>query len=307
MKIVKKLTVDITHLNARVDTFISEQFDHISRSQVSTIIAKGGVCINGKLIKRPSKRLKQNDIIELSYSVEEESTDSRLTVYEFPLEILYEDSNLVAVNKPAGMVVHPGVNTGENTLVHALLHVRPVVRHVGGERNGLIHRLDKDTSGVILIAKTSTALRYYSSLFENRKIKKKYAGIIQGDFSSLEEGVSVIGGYMRRIGDRKKFGLFKHPPGKLSSTKVIFSQLFSHKGEDYSLLSIYPKTGRTHQIRVHLKSIGKPLVGDVIYGGLQHSHLLLHATNLEFRALDGKQKRIEAPLPDYFLSFIKSV
>lgn len=221
---------------------------------------------------------------------------------------VYEDENLLVINKPAGLIVHPKNATDiQESVVSWLIKEYPNIENVGepfiasgteSPRAGIVHRLDKDTSGLLVVAKNNDSFYYLKSLFQNRKIQKHYYALVYG---RPKEGHSVIDAPMGRVGLKRTIKLDgkKLIDGKSAVTEYTIKQGYNK----YTLLDVAPKTGRTHQIRVHLQSIGCPIVGDPIYGpkGWQKptglTHLFLHAYKLEFTTQDGKSLVLECELP----------
>jgi 23S rRNA pseudouridine1911/1915/1917 synthase len=250
----------------RLDQYLATMFSDFSRSVVQRVIDAGGVLVNGKPAKA-SYRVRQGDRIRIE---KPEPTHPQPVAEEIPLDILYEDEFLAAVNKPADMVVHPAKGHWSGTLVNALRFHFDQLSGVNGDyRAGIVHRLDRDTSGVILIAKEEQTHRDLSQLFEQRKIFKEY--------------VALTAGVLDRDSDYIEGRIAHHPHDRV---KMIVSDDEEDDGKDavsyyevierfrgYSFCRIQPRTGRTHQIRVHLASIGCPVLADKVYGGRDRLHL----------------------------------
>ncbi|MDD5710920.1 MAG: RluA family pseudouridine synthase [Candidatus Colwellbacteria bacterium] len=224
--------------------------------------------------------------------------------------IIYEDENLLAINKPAGLLVHRGQNTGEETLVDQLLIEFPELAGVGDspssklERPGIVHRLDKDTSGVILIARNQSYFDYLKNLFRDRRIKKTYRAVVLGLF---KEKVGVINAPIGiKAGSTKR----TTHAGKNIKAAVTRYRILKELG-GFSYIEAYPETGRTHQIRVHFNAIGHPIAGDKLYGGKlavrAAERQMLHAYSLEFPIAPGKNMVITADLPEDFVSLLNSL
>jgi len=213
------------------------------------------------------------------------------------IKIIYEDKDILAINKPTGLVVH-----GENSLVDWLIKKYPEIKGVGEdpERPGIVHRLDKDTSGVLLIAKNQKSFEYLKEQFQNRKIKKKYIVLVCGKLK-VESGVIDL-----------PIGRSKTPLKRLASEKArgklreaITEYKVIKKFDNYTLVEAFPKTGRTHQIRVHFKAIGHPVAGDKLYGRQNNlNRQFLHANSLEFNLLNGARIKLEADLPEDLKNFL---
>jgi 23S rRNA pseudouridine1911/1915/1917 synthase len=282
----------------RLDRYASEYLNILSRSQmkVRSVEAK----LNGKTVKL-SKPVHAGDVLELSW---QDQIAETLEPENIPLDILYEDDRIVVVNKAAGMVVHPGAGNHGGTLANALLFRRLRKNRVSGNpetfRTGIVHRLDKDTSGVIIAAYDDRALAFLASQFKAGKTKKRYAALVRGTPAD-SEGI-ITGSLVRDPRDRKRFTVSAVPgKGKVSLTRYRVIRSWG----DYSLVLVRPKTGRTHQIRVHLKSIGHPVAGDPVYGSRDlpflRKGLMLHAYSLEITLPDHDiPSRFTAPLPPLF-------
>jgi 23S rRNA pseudouridine1911/1915/1917 synthase len=265
-------------------------------------VRRGGVSLG------QSDRVRPGDVLEFSLPA---AAPSELAPAAIPLSILYEDEHLVAVDKPPGMVVHPGANTGGDTLVHALLaHCRGGLSGVGGvERPGIVHRLDKETSGVVVAAKTDAAHRALAAQFAGRTVRKEYLALVAG-------APELAAGEIRRpIGrhprQRHRMAVVAGPGGRAAHTDWAVEERF---GGAAALLRCVLHTGRTHQIRVHLRSLGHPLLGDAAYGwkaaaGLPRPpRVMLHAERL---ALDhpatGRRLELRAPAPEDFRGLIAAL
>jgi len=229
------------------------------------------------------------------------------------IKIVYEDNNLLVVNKPSGLITHPkNSEDKQDSLTGWLVEKYPEIKTVGEDplRPGLVHRLDKDTSGLLVIAKTQDSFFYLKSLFQEKKIKKFYLALVNG---KPKEPKGIIDAPMGRIGMKRTTQL--HGKKKLKDEKTAVTEYkvirsYSLGTSRYSLLEVSPHTGRTHQIRVHLKSIGTPIAGDPIYGHKNPkgpSRLFLHAYKLQFTSPDGKSLAFETDLPDDLQKFINEL
>lgn len=263
----------------------------LSRSEAQRLIKGGQVTVNGQPAK-PAYRLEEGDTVLIRIPIPEPDEVAAETI---PLDVLYEDADLVAINKPAGMVVHPAFGNRTGTLVNAALARWPEMRGVGGEgRAGVVHRLDKDTSGVIILARTPAALRALQQQFKTHTVAKRYLALVEGIPSSSSGVIDApIGRDPRR---RKRMAVVRG--GRDSVTRYDLLEEF----EANSLLAIEPQTGRTHQIRVHLAWLGHPVVGDRVYGfrrqRLRLKHSFLHAASLQVdQPTSGERLTFEAPLP----------
>jgi 23S rRNA pseudouridine1911/1915/1917 synthase len=287
----------------RLDRYVSEHLGLLSRSQIKSRSVESK--LNGKTVKL-SKPVRPGDVLELRWL---DKIPEILEPENIPLDILYEDGRTVVVNKAAGMVVHPGAGNHSGTLANALFFRRLRKNPVpgGGEtlRTGIVHRLDKDTSGVIIAAYDDKALAFLAAQFKAGKTKKRYAALVHGTPAD-NEGL-ITGSLVRDPRDRKRFVVSAVPgKGKVSVTRYRVIRSWGA----YSLLLVRPKTGRTHQIRVHLKSIGHPVAGDPVYGyrdpPFLRKGLMLHAYSLEITLPDHEFPSLfKAPLPPLFRENIR--
>jgi len=294
----------------RLDVFLSEKLS-ITRTKVKDMVEGGHVRVNGKI---PKVSLKIKKSMEIEGEIPEEEPLS-LTPEDIPLEILYEDEYFLAINKPADMVVHPSFGHSSGTLVNAVLAylkqpgIVSELRTLNSEaaagaalRPGIVHRLDKDTTGVILVAKDSKTQEMLSCLFKERSVKKTYRAIVEGN--AKKQQWTVEGNIGRHPVERKEMAVLK-TGGRTAET--AFNVLKMLKGFTY--LEVYPKTGRTHQIRVHLVHAGYPIVGDKTYGKKAKTlapRPLLHAYRIEFiHPVKDISMKIEAPVPPDMEEFIK--
>ncbi len=304
----------------RLDLFLTHhcpgawQTEERSRSVMQRMIAGGQMTLNGQRAK-PSTRLKSGDLIEI-HSVPLQ--DSSLDPEPLPLDILYEDEDCIVVNKAPGMVVHPGLGKQSGTLVNALLHHCRNLQGIGGERRpGIVHRLDKDTSGVMVIAKHGQAFHQIASQFKERRVRKEYLALVWGELDKKRGVIDRPIG--RHRGDRKRMSsIHCLPRSREAITEWQVEESFEvglrrHRFSSITLLRLNPRTGRTHQIRVHLADQGYPVVGDRIYGpkrqGLIKNPMevpglvdfprqALHAERLGFsHPCTGVTLEFQAPLP----------
>jgi 23S rRNA pseudouridine1911/1915/1917 synthase len=266
--------------------------------------------LNGKISKL-SKKIKQGDCLEIYYS---DPPPTDLTPENIDLDIIYEDEDVCVINKPQGMVVHPAGGNVTHTLVNALLaHCRDLKKcfTAGEQRPGIVHRLDKETSGVIITAKNVSAHEFLSKQFKERKVKKVYLALVQGRPDS-EKG-SLETWIFRDPGHRKRFAsaaINTHPPFKARKALTNFKVIKTW--EEVSLLSLMPHTGRTHQLRVHMKYLGCPIIGDDLYGTKKSrssaGELMLHAYKLAIKIpASHRIGQFKAPLPPRFKSFIREL
>lgn len=224
-----------------------------------------------------------------------------------PLDILYEDDDLLVLNKPPGISVHPSLHEPSGTLADALLSSFPELRGVGDPaRPGIVHRLDKDTSGVLVVAKNQEAYAELKELFRSRKIEKEYTAIVAGRVKAPRGTITLPIG---RVGMRRGVEGPGRPLGKVR--EAITNFVVRRRFRDATLLALHPKTGRMHQLRVHLAAIGHPVLGDKLYGGkhalLRASRQMLHASSLTFSRLDGKRYTFEADPPEDFQETLRTL
>jgi len=286
----------------RLDLFLTLIHGKLSRSKIRTIINDGGVRINDIQCYKPNHKVCVGEVIELSYKQISES--HKIIPQDLPIEIIYEDEQILAINKPTGQVVHPATGHWEKTLMNAVSFHRKSTKEIGErQRAGLIHRIDKDTSGIVLIGKTSEALWHFSKQFAERKVEKKYIAVVIGDIQKALGGDGkLIQNYLGRNKKvRKKITEIRPPKGRLAITKFTYIKKCKVGKKQVSVVEASPKTGRTHQIRVHLNRIGYPILGDVIYGRKnKYKRLMLHAWTIKVRNIKGKLLNLEAPLPSSF-------
>ncbi len=288
--------------NQRLDKFLLSKLG-LSRSKIQKLIHNGNVKINQKVISIPHHKVKRNEIVEVRILPISPTT---LEAENIPLNVLYEDEELIVINKPAGLIVHPAGEKKTQTLVNALLnHCGEEILKIGGnERGGLVHRLDKNTSGVMVIAKTEKTHNEIARQFKERETEKIYIALVWGIIKENTGEINIPIG--RSIGDRKKMSIFS---AKARESRTLFT--VKERFEDFALLELELKTGRTHQIRVHLSSLGHPIIGDEVYGGKKRitssslkkikdkiTRQLLHAHKLKFYHPTLKKiMEFEAPLP----------
>jgi len=269
----------------RLDIFLANREPTLSRSALQRLIEEGRIRINGQRVK-PSQKVKPGDRIVLEIP---RPQPLELKPEPIPLEILYEDEDLLVLNKPPGLVVHPAPGHWSGTLVNALLHhfqsAGGSLSSVGGkERPGLVHRLDKETSGVMVVAKTDQAHRGLAAQFKRHSLARTYEALAWGAMKKLEGMIALAIG--RDVKERKKFSPRTTRPRDAATAYRVSERL----GKLATLLEVFPRTGRTHQIRVHLAALGHPVLGDVTYGGSKVRELegvmiprvMLHARTLGF-------------------------
>ena len=288
--------------NIRVDKLLSERFPDLSRANIQRLIEQGKITLNGGKL-RPAYKGKIGDIIQIE---DEEPKEIELKPENIPLDVLYEDNDIIVINKAKGMVVHPGNGNPDGTLVNAILaKCKDSLSGIGGEiRPGIVHRLDKDTSGVIIVAKNDKAHMELSRQIQAREVKKIYWALVRGIIKENEATINMPIG--RSTKDRKKMAVRKDGKEAITHFKVL------KRWGAYTLLEVHIETGRTHQIRVHLSQIGYPVVGDAVYSNGKNPFgvegQMLHAKSIEFMHPTKKEKlKIEAPLPEYFVEVLNKL
>lgn len=287
---------------ARLDKVIAAKYEKMSREAVQRLIEDENIKVNGKKAKA-SYKVNEGDKIEIK---EEEPREIGLKPQEIPLDIVYEDDDIIVINKAKGMVVHPGNGNLDGTLVNAVMAIcKDSLSGIGGEiRPGIVHRLDKDTSGLIIVAKNDEAHINMSNQIKERKVKKTYIALVRGTVKENEATINMPIGRSNK--DRIKMAVTRN--GKYAVTH--FKVLERYNG--FTLLEVNIETGRTHQIRVHLAEIGYPVVGDEIYSNGKNPFnvkgQMLHAKKLEFsHPITKKKMELEAPLPEYFENVLKNL
>ncbi|GAA5481880.1 RluA family pseudouridine synthase [Haloferula sargassicola] len=290
---------------SRLDAFLASRLDDLSRSRIQALIRDQHIRRNGQPAK-PRDAVALGDRIQIDLP---EAVPAEAQPEEIPLAVLYEDDDLLVLDKAEGMVVHPAAGNPDGTLVNALLHhCRGRLSGIGGvERPGIVHRLDKDTSGCLVVAKTDTAHRSLVDQFAGRTTSKRYLAVVQG--TPPAEGDTVFTHIARHPVNRMKMAVVTPPAGKPSITDY---RVLSHDpatGSSLVLCDLH--TGRTHQIRVHMLHLGCPLIGDPIYGKparqkAQPGRMMLHAWQLEFdHPADGRRMKFEAPIPPEYTPWLQ--
>ncbi len=293
----------------RLDAYLTEQLPDFSRTRLQALIGQSQVIVNGKTA-RPSRKLKGGEHIVVTVPPPKTLA---IEPERIQLSILYEDRYLLVVNKPWGMVTHPGAGVVTGTLVNALLsHCGSSLSGIGGAlRPGIVHRLDKDTSGLLVVAKEERSHRHLSEQIRARTVTRKYTALVAGILAAESGTIDrPVGRHPRK---RKQMAITV--AGRSAVTHFLVLQRLAH----YTLVSLRLATGRTHQIRVHMASIGHPVVGDLVYNQLSSGteaaraafgiggHLL-HSCELSFRhPVGGRLLKFEAPLPDSFSRLIESL
>ena len=288
--------------NMRLDAYISSKEENMSRTNIQRLIEEGNVLVNGQK-KKISYKVQMGDNIEINIP---EAKETNIRAENIPLEIVYEDKDIIVVNKPKGMVVHPANGNPDGTLVNAIMNIcKDSLSGIGGEiRPAIVHRLDKDTSGLLIVAKNDLAHINMSKQIKDREVKKIYIALVKGNINENEATINMPIG--RSTKDRKKMAVRKDGKEAITHFKVL------KRYGDYTLLKVKIDTGRTHQIRVHLAEIGHPVVGDMVYSKGKNEFgvegQMLHAQSLEFKhPITGQEMHLEADLPQYFKNVLKEL
>ena len=292
---MKEYIVSQEEKGKRLDAYISSANTDITRTSAQRLIEDGNILVNGKNVK-VSYKIQENDKISVEIP---KPKQIELKAQEIPIEIIYEDKDIIVVNKPKGMVVHPANGNPDGTLVNAIMAIcKDSLSGIGGEiRPGIVHRIDKDTSGLLIVAKNDNAHVKMSEQIKNHEVKKTYIALVRGVFKENEATIDMPIG--RSTSDRKKMAVNKNGKNAITHIKVL------KRFDKYTLLQVNIETGRTHQIRVHLSHIGYPIVGDYTYSNGKNEFDVigqcLHAKKLEFKhPITQKDMCLEAELPQYF-------
>lgn len=308
-----ELTVESRAHGWRLDHYLCRLFPNYSRALLQKAISEKQVRVNGLEVK-PSRRLRVNDRISVTLP---EIPDSTIPAENIPLEILYEDASLIVINKPAGLIVHPGKGNYTGTLAGALQYHFDTLSDVAGQhRPGIVHRLDRDTSGVLVVAKDNQVHHRLSRQFEQRSVRKQYYAITWGEIAFDSDYIET---FMRVHSRNREKMIACGPGGEAREANTFYEVVERFPG--FTWVRLHPRTGRTHQLRVHMQHLGHPIVADRMYGGrpqLKRSDFdrraavaaldevlirrqALHAFRLEFtHPVSGNAVAFEAPLPDDF-------
>ena len=298
---MKQFIVDKENINKRIDAYLAIKSKELSRVAIQRLISEEKILVNNKKTKS-SYKVQEGDIINLE---EEKPKEVDLKAQDIPIEIIYEDNDIIVVNKPKGMVVHPANGNPDGTLVNAIMAIcKDSLSGIGGElRPGIVHRLDKDTSGILIVAKNDKAHIVLSNQIKNHEVQKTYIALVRGIVKENEATINMPIGRSNK--DRKKMDVVKTGKDAITHFKVLERY---HK-HNCTLLEVNIETGRTHQIRVHLSHIGYPVIGDEVYSSGKNEWNIkgqaLHAKSLKFKhPITKKEMFLEARLPKYFENVI---
>ena len=296
---MSQITITAQESGERIDALLAHS--GFTRSAAARIIAAGGVTRDGKIVKK-SDLTRAGDVFVVT--AEDEPAPASAAAQDIPLDVVYEDADVIVVNKPRGLVVHPAPGHSDGTLVNALLfHCGDSLSGVGGElRPGIVHRLDRDTSGLIIAAKNDAAHLALSAQLSDRSLSRVYEAVVHGRFR--EDAGTVDAPIGRHPVDRKRMAVTDK-----NSRRAVTRWEVVTRYRDFTHVRCILETGRTHQIRVHMAHIGHPLLGDMVYGAGKPEKGLegqcLHARALKFRhPRTGEEIRLESPLPDYFIQVL---
>lgn len=296
---MEKIIVQNNEKGVRLDSYITKKLNDLSRANIQRLIEDGNILVNSAK-QKISYKVNSGDKIEITIP---EPKKIDLKPQDIKVKIVYEDNDIIVVNKPKGLVVHPAVGNPDGTLVNAIMNIcKDSLSGIGGEvRPGIVHRLDKDTTGLLIVAKNDKAHINLSEQIKNREVKKIYIALVRGNIPENEATINMPIG--RSTKDRKKMAVVKNGKEAVTHFKVI------DRFKNYTLLEIKIDTGRTHQIRVHMAEIGYPVVGDMVYSNGKNEFgvegQMLHAKSLDFKhPITGKNMHLEAELPKYFKDII---
>lgn len=299
---MQKIKVDEANISTRLDKFLSTVLSDVSRSKIQAYIDEGFILVNNKK-EKASYKLDINDEIEIADFPKQESD---LVAEDIPLDIVYEDDDLLVINKPCGLVVHPGAGNFEHTLANALKFHSDNLSSLNGDfRPGIVHRLDKDTAGLLVVAKNDNAHAFLAEQLKDHTLGRRYYALVKGVVEE-DEG-RIIAPIGRDKKNRLKMAVdIRNGKDAVTNFRVI------ERFKDYTLIECILETGRTHQIRVHLEYIDHPVIGDPLYGKgnrtLYKDGQLLFAHHISFIHPKSKKKmEFDVPLPDYFKSIVDSL
>lgn len=298
------INIQVPENSDRLDRYLSQKLSDLSRSRIQQLIEQGHVQVNDQICTSKKVNLKIGDRISLEIPA---IAPLQLLAADIPLDILYEDEELIILNKPAGLVVHPAPGHPEGTLVNAILAHCPNLPGIGGiQRPGIVHRLDKDTTGAIAIAKTDLAYQHLQAQLQAKTARREYLGLVYGVPKTETGSIDLPIG--RNPQDRKKMGIVSIEDG---GRAAITHWQVQERLANYTLIHFQLETGRTHQIRVHSAKIGHPIVGDPLYSsahsiGVNLPGQALHAWKLQLQhPVSGKLLQVTAPLPRSFTTLLE--
>ena len=292
---MQEFSVDKSDVGQRVDIFLANQFPEFPRSALSTLFGQAGILVNNT-VSKAGYRLRNGDKIQIDTSM------FFLKPPQLELPVIYEDNNVAVINKPAGVLTHAkGVLNTEAT-VASFLHSKINDKHLSGNRAGIVHRLDRDTSGVIIGAKNSATAIWLQKQFANRKVEKTYLAIVKGWLSEPAAKIEVP---LARNPRRPQTFHADHSGKRAETTYKVIKKIEKRSGR-YALIEMKPTTGRTHQLRVHMAYIGHPIIGDKIYGSASIGPMMLHAMSLKLTLPDHKKHIFKTPMPARFSEFEKN-
>lgn len=299
----EKLIISEEESGKRLDIYLIQIYTENSRNYIKKLIENGDILVNGK-IQKSGYKIKQNDEIDICFPKLEEY---KLEAQNIDIDIIYQDQDIAIINKPQGMVVHPAVGNLEGTLVNAILYHIKDLSGINGElRPGIVHRIDKDTSGLLVVAKNDFSHRILSEQIKQKTCKRIYVALVHGAPHNNEGEVTTYIG--RSPKDRKMMAVVPENQGRIAITRYKLLQ----KYRNFSLMQFELQTGRTHQIRVHCKYLNIPIVGDIVYGGVKNNFgtkgQMLHACKLILKHPRSNQEmQFEAPIPKYFETILNKL
>ena len=298
----KFLVTGSSGADQRLDAYLSQKIKELSRSRLQKAIDQQKVRVN-RIFRKSSYTLKEGDRVEIEFEITE---PEKIEGEDLPLEIIHRDKHILVIDKPSGMVVHPGPGNRRGTLVNALLFHFPQLKEIGPEeRPGIVHRLDKETSGIMVVARTLKAYRELQKQFKKRQVKKVYSGLVWGKMPEKEGIIDWALG--RHVKHGQRISVKTKRPRSAETHYSVQEEI-----GNFNLLEIRPVTGRTHQIRVHFAASGHPLVGDARYGRRKSkpegARLFLHASGLSFLHPEtGERTEFTSPLPHDLRKFLEAI
>jgi 23S rRNA pseudouridine1911/1915/1917 synthase len=288
---MRKFSASEADAGARLDVFVAAKYPEFSRSSLEALFEKNLVLVNDSPAK-PSYKIRGEEVVKV------DETPLKVVPPAIDLPIIYEDDEVIVINKPDGVLTHSKGALNQEATVASFIKTKLKEKKLAGNRAGIVHRLDRHTSGVIITAKTEAAQKWLQKQFSTRRVKKTYLAIVEG---RLDPGKALIDAPISRNPNKPQtFGV--QAGGKSAQTEYETLECFEKNGRIYSLLKLLPRTGRTHQLRVHLAYLGHPIVGDSVYGKAG-TELLLHAEALELTLPNKSRQTFRAPVPEKIKSF----